>query len=181
MIVFWVVAGALAADLAAGTLAKPDYDRARRELEARLLEDVDRAPPPPKRSEARRLAPLLAIAVPVCALGVYLLVGNPRALDPETHSVTARQVEAMVERLATRLKENPDDVEAWKLLGRSYTVLGRYGDAAAAYAKAAARAPRDAQLLADFADALAMARGQGLEGEPEKLVHRALEIDPENL
>jgi cytochrome c-type biogenesis protein CcmH len=43
------------------------------------------------------------------------------------------------------------------------------------------RAPRDAQLLADFADALAMARGQSLQGEPEKLVLRALQIEPTNL
>jgi cytochrome c-type biogenesis protein CcmH len=41
--------------------------------------------------------------------------------------------------------------------------------------------PNDAQLLADFADLLAMARGRSLRGEPEKLVLRALEIDPANL
>ncbi|HYX64889.1 MAG TPA: hypothetical protein VE935_11795, partial [Burkholderiales bacterium] len=69
----------------------------------------------------------------------------------------------------------------WKLLGRSYTVMGRFPEAVEAYAKAAERTPRDAQLLADFADALAMARGQTLQGEPEKLVERALEIDPKNL
>jgi cytochrome c-type biogenesis protein CcmH len=60
-------------------------------------------------------------------------------------------------------------------------VLGRFAEAVDAYAKAAQRAPRDAQLLADFADVLAMAQGQSLQGEPEKLVLRALEIDPQNL
>jgi cytochrome c-type biogenesis protein CcmH len=60
-------------------------------------------------------------------------------------------------------------------------VLGRFAEAADAYARAATRAPRDAQLLADFADALAMSRGQKMAGEPEKLVLRALEIDPTNL
>ncbi len=87
----------------------------------------------------------------------------------------------MVERLAARLRENPEDVEGWKLLGRSNAVLGRYPEAADAYAKAAARAPRDAQLLADLADVLAMSRGQTLQGEPEKLVLRALELEPGNL
>ena len=93
----------------------------------------------------------------------------------------AAQIEAMVVRLAAKMEENPGDVEGWKLLGRSYAALGRYPQALAAYAKAAERAPRDAQLLADFADALAMARGQRLAGEPERLIARALEIDPENL
>jgi cytochrome c-type biogenesis protein CcmH len=87
----------------------------------------------------------------------------------------------MVERLAARLRENPDDTDGWKMLGRSYTVMGRFREAVDAYSKAALRAPRDAQLLADFADALAMTRGQSLQGEPESLVRRALEIDPHNL
>jgi cytochrome c-type biogenesis protein CcmH len=59
--------------------------------------------------------------------------------------------------------------------------MGRFDDAADAYAKAAARAPRDAGLLADFADVLAMARGRSLQGEPEQLALRALEIEPSNL
>ena len=125
---------------------------------------------------------LMGISIPALALAVYLVVGNPGAIDPQaTHGLTARQVEAMVERLATRLKDHPDDAEGWKLLGRSYGALGRFQEAAHAYAKAAARAPRDAQLLADFADALGMAQGQRLAGDPEKLIARALEIDRDNL
>ena len=91
------------------------------------------------------------------------------------------EIAAVLERLAARMRESPDEVEGWRLLGRSYMALGRFQEAAQAYASAAQRAPRDAALLADFADALAMARGQSLEGEPEKLVHRALEIDPDNM
>jgi cytochrome c-type biogenesis protein CcmH len=87
----------------------------------------------------------------------------------------------MVERLAAKLKDKPDDVEGWKMLGRSYGALGRFPVAAEAYAKAAARAPRDADLLVDFADVLAMANGQRLAGDPEKLIERALQIDPKNL
>ncbi|MDQ5849306.1 MAG: tetratricopeptide repeat protein, partial [Pseudomonadota bacterium] len=96
-------------------------------------------------------------------------------------ATNAHQVEGMVSRLVARLRENPEDADGWRLLGRSYTVLRRYQEAADAYAKAAARAPRDAQLLADFADVLAMARGQSMQDEPERLVLRALEIDPKNL
>ncbi len=67
------------------------------------------------------------------------------------------------------------------MLGKSYSVIGRFGEAVKAYSKAAIRAPRDPQLLADLADALAMARGQSMTGEPEELVLRALQIDPKNL
>src|SRR5258706_1127764 len=87
----------------------------------------------------------------------------------------------MVARLAAKLRENPDDVDGLKLLGRSYMVLGRFAEAVAAYAKAAEKAPRDAQLLADFADAPAMTRGEKLAGEPEQLLLRALQVEPTKL
>jgi cytochrome c-type biogenesis protein CcmH len=104
-------------------------------------------------------------------------------VDPrgDHNAGSAAQIEQMVERLAARLRENPEDADGWKMLGRSYVVLGRFPAAVDAYAKAAVRAPRDAQLLADFADALAMTRSQKLQGEPEQLIQRALEIDPANL
>ena len=174
----------LEADLAAGTLAGGDYDRARRELETRLLEDVDQPAAAVKAVGGRRMALVLGIAIPALAVALYFAIGNPGALDPRRAAdgeVTAQQIEAMVERLAARLRENPDDADGWKLLGRSHAALGRFADAVNAYAKAAVQAPRDPQLLADFADALAMARGENLQGEPEKLVLRALEIDPRNL
>jgi cytochrome c-type biogenesis protein CcmH len=178
----------LEADLRAGTLAPDQHERARGEIETRLLADVgkgDAAAQPRRHTRAAALA--LGLAVPICALAVYMAVGNPRALLPGTaeganaHGVSAQQFEAMVSRLAARLKENPEDAEGWMMLGRSYAVLGRFGESSQAYAKAAARTPGDAQLLADYADALAMAQGRTLQGEPEKILRRALAIDPNNV
>jgi cytochrome c-type biogenesis protein CcmH len=172
----------LDADLAAGKLAREDHERARKELEARLLEDLAAPAERAAQRPGRGLALAIGAAIPVVAVALYFVVGTPAAIDPEAeHTLRAKQIEAMVARLAARMRENPDDADGWKLLGRSYAVLGRYGEAVDAYAKAAQRAPRDPQLLADFADALAMARGARLAGEPEKLVLRALEIDPGNL
>ena len=169
------------ADLAAGTLAQADYERAKAELQARMLEDVagvEQSSPSGTRS---RTALIVGIAVPLLALGIYFAAGTPKALSPQMQVPDDAQIEAMVSRLAAKLRENPDDAEGWKLLGRSYVVLGSFDKAVAAYAKAAERAPRDPELLADFADALAMVHGQRLTGEPERLVQRALEIDPNNL
>jgi cytochrome c-type biogenesis protein CcmH len=170
----------LDADLASGTLAQADYDRSRQEIERRVLEDFssreEQTAPGGNRSVAYAV-----LAVPLLAVAVYLVVGNPGALGPQHEEISQQQIEGMVARLAAKLKENPDDVTGWKMLGRSYTVLGRFDNAAEAYAQAATRAPRDAQLLVDFADALAMAQGRSLAGDPEKLLARALEIDPQNL
>ena len=178
----------LEADLRAGTLAPDQHEKARGEIEARLLADVGKgdAPSHPQR-HTRAAALALGLAVPICALAVYVAVGNPRALLPQAaeganaHGVSAQQFETMVARLAARLKENPEDPEGWMMLGRSYAVLGRFDESSQAYAKAAARTPGDAQLLADYADALAMAHGKTLEGEPERILVRALAIDPNNV
>ncbi len=176
----------LDADLRAGTLAQDDYERAKAEIERRMLEDVSAGEAKPARAAVvppRALALGAAVAIPMIALGIYLATGTPGALDParRDQEVGMKEIEAMVQGLADRLERNPDDVDGWKMLGRSYTVMGRFAEAANAYSKAAARAPRDPQLLTDLADALAMARGQKLAGEPEELVLRALQIDPKNL
>ncbi|HSJ97746.1 MAG TPA: c-type cytochrome biogenesis protein CcmI [Myxococcota bacterium] len=172
----------LEADLAGGTLAQADYERARDELEKRLLEDVPDAAPAQGARGGRGLAIAAAAGVPVLAFGIYLAVGNPSAVEDAGQApVSQAEVEAMVERLAQRMEEKPDDVEGWTMLGRSYQVLGRYPEAAKAFARAAAREPDNPHLLTDLADALAMAAGQSMQGEPEKLVQRALKIDPDNL
>jgi cytochrome c-type biogenesis protein CcmH len=174
----------LDADLAAGTLAKADHVRSRRELEHRVLEDVTGRPPETAPRAGRGVFIFSAAALPLLALAIYFATGNPGALDPaqrDAKGIGAPQIEAMVQKLSERLAQNPEDVEGWKMLGKSYTVLGRFPEAVAAYSKAAMRTPRDAQLLADLADALAMARGQKMKGEPEELVLRALQLDPKNL
>ncbi len=179
----------LEADLQSGTLNAEHYEKARRELEARLLEDVgtdDTAADRPRLG--RTSAVMVGLALPLCAIAIYLLAGSPQALvsgqgvdarGPE-HEVTAEQIEEMVQRLATRLQSDPDNVEGWIMLARSYNALGRFDQAASAYASAAKQSPNDAQLLADYADTLAMAQGRRLQGEPEKLIARALQIDPDN-
>jgi cytochrome c-type biogenesis protein CcmH len=166
----------LEAERKAGTVNAEDYERSKAEIERRVLEDV---PVQEKASLSTRGKGAIlagAIAVPLLAIAVYWSVGTPAAITPPEE-----QIQAMVERLAAKMRARPDDVEGWKLLGRSYVALGRFKEAVDAYAQAAKRAPRDAQLLADFADALAMSQGQTLAGEPEKLVLHALEIDPSNL
>jgi len=178
----------LEADLRAGTLAPDQYEKARLEIEARLIADVGTGDAPAETPRGARGAALaLGLAIPICALAVYLSVGNPSAVLPQAagganpHGMTKAQFEASVARLAARLKDNPEDGEGWTMLARSYAILGRFGEASEAYGKAAARMPRDAQLLADYADALAMAQGRTLQGEPEKIILRALTIDPDNV
>ena len=179
----------LEADLQSGTLNAEHYEKARRELEARLLEDVDTDETAADRPRlGRASAIMLGLALPLCVVAIYLVAGSPQALVPGQgvdarggpgQEFTAEQIEEMLQRLATRLQNNPDNVEGWTMLARTYNALGRFDQAASAYAGAAKQSPNDAQLLADYADTLAMVQGR-LQGEPEKLIARALQIDPDN-
>jgi cytochrome c-type biogenesis protein CcmH len=86
-----------------------------------------------------------------------------------------------VGRLAARLQRQPGDVQDWTMLARSYATLGRADDAVMAYQRALSLNPRDAQLLADYADAQASANGGDLNGESRQSIEAALALDPANL
>lgn len=178
----------LDADLAAGAITADEHQAALDELASRLgaemTESTDVAPVVPSRAPWVAALALVAI-IPAAAVVGYLVLGSPAALSPQSadasSSVTEAQMRAMVDSLAQKMAANPADPQGWMLLGRSYAALGRFTDAADAFAKAAERLPTpDAQLFADWADAAAMAQGRKLAGAPEALVERALAADPNN-
>ena len=96
------------------------------------------------------------------------------------HDTSQAQIADMVERLSARMKDSPEDAEGWAMLGRSYSVLGRHPEALAAYEKAVKLRKDDAQLLADYADSLAVKNDRQLAGEPMKWVEAALKLEPGN-
>jgi cytochrome c-type biogenesis protein CcmH len=179
----------LESEQAAGTLDAEQYAAARAELEQRALDESAMTTVAARVPASRRSAFALALAVPVVAVALYLQLGSREAFDPlvvaasekGAHSAAPGDMEAAVQRLADKLKAQPDSVEGWALLGRSYMQMQRFDQARDAYARAVALQGDDAQLLADYADALAMAQGRNLEGEPEKIVLRALTLDPDHV
>lgn len=94
------------------------------------------------------------------------------------NGMTQEKINQMVERLATRLKTNPDDPVGWARLARAYKVQGRLAEAEEAYVKAGKIVDTDPDLLAQYADLLAMRADNKIEGRPLALVNRALRINP---
>lgn len=180
-------------EYAAGRLDAAQYAQEKAELETRVLEEArSDAKVPTQDARRPRLAIALALGVSAAVIGTYLMFGSPQTVDPARsppagqagqapHALTPQQIVGMVERLSERLQDNPNDGQGWQMLARSYGVLGRYAESAAAYARAISLLPPDAQLLADFADTLAMTQGRRLQGEPEKVVRQALLVDPRNV
>lgn len=167
---------------AEGSLGEADFEQARSELQRRLLEEVQPdAPTAPVRPAGRRTAIVLVIALPLLAAAGYLVLGNPRGLDPmQTQAtISPQQIEGMLGKLVERLKQNPDDAQGWVMLARSYKVLGRFPEAAEAYSHAGALLDADAALLADYAEVLSQTQGGNLRGKPAELIARALQIAPD--
>jgi cytochrome c-type biogenesis protein CcmH len=189
----------LEADLQNGIISSEQYQQDRDEIERRLLEDVSTSEVSKKPSKqpapSRASVYATALVIPLAAVALYLLVGNsaafsgaattaqpaPFAGDSQGNpQMSQQQIEANVGLLAKRLEQNPGDVEGWIMLARSYMTLQKYTDATSAYSKAAALKTNDADLLADYAFAMAMANGRQLQGQPLELVKKALQIDPQN-
>jgi cytochrome c-type biogenesis protein CcmH len=170
-----------------GMLAEADFEQARRELQRRLLEEVEpdasiASTTPASHAPSRKTAIAILLLMPVLALLGYGMLGKPQALDPMQTAarpkMSPEQINAMVARLAERMQANPDDMQGWLMLARSYKTMGRYEDAAAAYGKAEKVVNDDPELLASYAETLAMASGTGLKGKPAQLIARALKLDP---
>ncbi|MEZ5842006.1 MAG: c-type cytochrome biogenesis protein CcmI, partial [Hyphomicrobiales bacterium] len=70
-------------------------------------------------------------------------------------------IAGMVERLADKLNDNPDDIDGWKRLIRAYAVMGRSEDAVAAGRKAAEHFAGDADKLNQIKE-FASSMGLGL-------------------
>lgn len=97
----------------------------------------------------------------------------------------SEMIRTMVERLAARLEESPDDLEGWKRLARARQVLGEPDKAAQAFARAARLDPDNPELLMDYGQALLKADGGETPGKPLPIdfvgvMRRLLDLDEAN-
>ena len=133
------------------------------------------AVPPAQADSNMNLWLVLVAVVLAIAAAAYAWKGSPRALalPPTTaapvepaaataqapegapHDTGADQIAAMVDRLALKLKDKPQDVEGWAMLARSYAVLGRHAEAVTAFERALALRPNDPMLMAGYTDSMA--------------------------
>jgi cytochrome c-type biogenesis protein CcmH len=176
------------ADLRNGLLTPELHEQGIRELQSRLLEEVqstDQESQTLARNPHKKMAITLAVLVPLIAVGLYLKIGNPNAfLSPSEQSnaggfATAKS-EAALKQLEDKVAQNPQDTESMGMLARTYAEQERFTDAVKVYNKLTQLIPNDAQLWADYADALAMTNGQSLAGHPTLLLNKALSLNPKN-
>jgi cytochrome c-type biogenesis protein CcmH len=174
----------------AGHLSAADFEAAQAELQTRLLQDVDGLPPlatPATAQWMRTTAWGMALGLPALTLGLYLLLGQPQALDPVVVSegaaqehLTPQKIEKMAAELRARLKQNPDQVEDWVMLARVERAQDHFDAAAQALAQAL-KLSDDPDLAIERAEILATGRQGDFQGEPWQIILSVLKNDPNHL
>lgn len=176
-------------DQARGVLDADQAEAARTEIERRLLAAGESGPMPSDQSPSPAgkptwlLAGLLAVLVPVAALGLYAVMGAPQVpsrpfAERQLPEGVPADLPQLVERLARRMEQTPDDPRGWALLGRTYMELGRYAESAQAFGQAIEHGDRSAQAWTDLGEAMTAA-GEGLVGaQAQAAFAEALRQDP---
>jgi cytochrome c-type biogenesis protein CcmH len=123
------------------------------------------------------------VALPAAALGLYLVLGAPGVPSvPFAQRPTAEPVPQdmalLVERLAARMAETPDDPEGWRLLGRTYLQLNRPEEAVAALRQALARGADGPSAWASLGEALVAANQGLIVAEAREAFAAVLKRDP---
>ncbi|HEX7965091.1 MAG TPA: c-type cytochrome biogenesis protein CcmI [Gammaproteobacteria bacterium] len=171
-------------DLETGRLSTEDHAAAQRDLEADLAaagadEPASRGVQPRRVTAGIIFAGLLALAG-----SLYWFYGNWR-VGAEGVDVASREaVLQMVADLATRLQtpEGKDDLKGWEMLGHSYMIMGRYGDALQAFSHAR-ELTRDAdpEVLAAYAEAVTLAEPDLFMDKAAPLFEKVLTLQPANV
>ena len=187
-------------DLRNDILNQEQYNQSKYELQQRMMQDMseENSDSGTRTTSNRSIATsaVIILAMPILAVSLYLLLGNTKALMPQPAIGQARiadqpsmsegaahpdqEMSSMVDNLVARLEKQPDDLEGWLMLGRTYSIMGRFEEASEVYAKLLARSPDSPEALVNYADVFAMTQDGSLAGKPIELINKALRIEPKN-
>jgi len=135
----------------------------------------------PLYQQQKKLTTVIAVSVIVVvaiSAGLYHKNGTP---DAPAGAGAQPGVDDLLVDLAQRLDKNPDNLEGWKMLGRSYSAVGNFQDAINAFEHVIELdGGKDAESLVALGESLLAGSGGGIEGRVATLFESALAIDENN-
>ncbi|MFC4526434.1 tetratricopeptide repeat protein [Dyella halodurans] len=127
------------------------------------------------------LALMVALVLPLAAVGLYRLVGTPVALDGVQRPDAGMSIDQAVSELKAHLAQKPDDQQGWMLLAQTYGAMRRPADARDAYDQALRLDPNNSVAMVGWAEADSLARqDHRIEGRSLELLERAVKLDPQS-
>ncbi|HEY1780501.1 MAG TPA: c-type cytochrome biogenesis protein CcmI [Roseiarcus sp.] len=172
-------------DIDRGLLPQGEAESARAETARRLIatasSPVQAAAPAPRYRLAA--AVLIAVGLPAIAFPLYARLGRPSMPDEPLASrkptlETTGGIEAAIAAVEARLAARPDDGKGWAVIAPVYMRLGRYDDAAHAYAEALRILGEDPLRRAAYGEALVAGAGGVVTDEAHQAFDRALTDQP---
>ncbi|MFM2109172.1 MAG: tetratricopeptide repeat protein [Steroidobacteraceae bacterium] len=129
------------------------------------------------RDKAARVTAAVSTAV-LATAAVALYVWSSHWTWPQ-EDTNADSPAAMVSRLAKRLESEPNDVQGWLMLGRSYTALGQLPLAQRAYQRAdRLESGRNVEALIGMAEAMVMQSNGAVDPRAARMFEQALTLEP---
>lgn len=168
-----------------GHISDEEWQQSRDELSLRLLEDTSAVDDPAAKTEKPAIwtAVVLAVALPLGSMGMYMWVGQPEALNPlalkTPDQVDPKDLTKMAQTLAEKLQDKPDNLQGWVMLGRTYRTLENFDAALRAY-DSALKLSDDDDLKLERIEVIAMQRQGQFEGEPWNVIREVLQRDPQH-
>lgn len=173
-------------DRARDLIGEEQAEAARVEVSRRLLAAdskarvADRAAGGSTRARAAMIA--VGAALPLLALGLYLVFGSPRAPDQPLaarleNPASDRNLEALVARVEARLRQHPEEGEGWEVIAPVYLSWRRYGDAAEAYEQAIRLLGPSAKRLSGQGQALVLANNGVVTEEARQALQQSHKLD----
>jgi len=147
------------------------------------------------RSLWKPLALALVFLVPATAAWMYIQVGTPEGIivvgkppqpqtsqstpDDQPHSPESAEMDAMTAGLQARLEQNPEDLDGWMLLARTFKATQRFPEAAAALEKANQLEPGNPQIMVDLVEAQIFLSPNGrISDDAVATLEQVLEMNP---
>ncbi len=169
----------LEAQHANGALSADQLKEGRLEADRELLDDTDVGRPKQSVNLGNALPLIAALLVPVAGLGLYMYWGASEKVELTLSlAEQPKTVEEMIKRLEDTVRLQPESVDAWYFLGRTYMSEQRPKEAAHAYEKTIELVGRQPDLLGQWAQALYFANDKQWSAELQGLVDEALSQDP---
>ena len=168
-----------------GHISDEEWRQSRDELSMRLLEDTSAADDPVAKTEKPAVwtAVVLAVALPISAMGFYIWVGQPEALNPmalkSPEQVDQKDLAKLAETLADKLQSQPENLQGWVMLGRTYRTLENFDASLKAY-DTALKLSADDDLQLERIEVMAMQRQGNFDGEPWRVIREILQKDPQH-
>ncbi len=180
----------LQADLDKGLLDQDEYEHALADLQQTLLQDAQGAQGAEEKQDIKTgnnvfITVAMTIFLPVVVIVLYQQVSTGEfvndVVEQQALASMPQSLENSIAMLEEKLKDKPDNVEGWKMLGQSYFVMQRYSSAKDAYIKALNLVNQsDPELLVLTAEASAFSNNELFADYEKSLLRKALSINPRN-